>query len=74
MCDLKNHNLEVIYTVDLGWNEEHVVKWCKDCGAVVVDQESDGKFFKSIMEMKFPKVLYDFIELKKRSANGSGSF
>ena len=58
MCDGKNHNLKVIYSVDVGYREEHVVRWCKDCGAVVVDQESDGILFGNIVKMKFPKSLY----------------
>ena len=71
MCDLKNHNLEVIYVADGGWNEEHVVRWCRDCGAVVVDSESDNRLFGYVVKMRFPKFLYDFIDLKKRIKNGS---
>jgi hypothetical protein len=58
MCDLRNHNLRTIYVADNGWNEEHVVRWCEDCGAVVVDRESDNRRFGKIMKMKFPKILY----------------
>ena len=59
MCDLKNHNLEVIYVADAGWNEEHVVRWCIDCGAVVVDRESDNRRFGAVVSMRFPRHEYE---------------
>ena len=74
MCDLKNHDLQVIYTADVGWNEEHTVRWCADCGAVVVDTDSDNRVFAGrIMKMQFPEYLREFIEMKKRIKNGSNN-
>jgi hypothetical protein len=57
MCDGHNHNLEVIYKAEpLAWPVAHVVRWCRDCGAVVVDAEGDGRTYPgNVMEMKFPK-------------------
>lgn len=69
MCDLKNHNLEVVYVADVGWNEEHSVKWCRDCGAIVVDRESDNRRLGAVVKMQFPKFLYEFIEMRKRAVN-----
>ena len=42
MCDGKNHNLKVIarFGNDM---EEEVVRWCRDCGGVVVDLDFDGR-------------------------------
>lgn len=69
MCDGRHHNLQVIYEVDAGWNEEHVVEWCEDCGAVVVRRESDNRCFGDVVKMKFPKLLYEVIGIKRK--NGS---
>ncbi len=73
MCDGRNHNLIVIYSTCDAWNEERVVRWCTDCGAVVVDRESDGRLFGKIVKMKFPKVTYDLIKRKKQGGNWSSS-
>ena len=48
MCDLKNHNLIEIYRHRFWGPEDHVVRWCRDCGAVVVDVDVD--FFIHIIE------------------------
>ncbi len=42
MCDGRNHPLEVIYEHEQG-DESHVVRWCPDCGSIVVDFEMDGR-------------------------------
>lgn len=59
MCDGHNHNLTEIYynIIDHIGNSESV-KWCKNCGSVVVDIDSDGKTFSGrVMSMKFPTDL-----------------
>lgn len=59
MCDFKNHNLIEIYT-DGYYHERNVVRWCEDCGAIVVDTDADGRIYTGrIMKMKFPKSVYD---------------
>lgn len=42
---------------DLGWNEEAVVRWCPECGAIVIDKESDGRTLPG--KMMFPKILWE---------------
>ena len=56
MCKSGNHNLEVIYSIDSGdMFGKTVVRWCGDCGAVVVDKEFDGRVSPgAVMMMKFP--------------------
>jgi hypothetical protein len=55
MCDGTNHNLKVIY-VDNFSDHARVVRWCTDCGAVVVDIDVDGRTNPGgKMKMKFPK-------------------
>jgi len=55
MCDFSKHNLKVIYFDNFG-DHAKVVRWCIDCGAVVVDTEVDGRVNPGGgMKMKFPK-------------------
>lgn len=43
MCDRKNHPLIEIYRHGYEDSIQHVVRWCPECGAVVVDGELDGR-------------------------------
>ena len=55
MCDGHKHNLIVIISFNLLGSEKNVVRWCTDCGAVVVDGEYDGRTYPGkIVKMKFP--------------------
>lgn len=55
MCDGTNHNLKIIYNNSCV-DSENVVRWCADCGAVVVDKDVDGRTHPGyVMKMKFPK-------------------
>jgi hypothetical protein len=55
MCDGSNHNLKIIY-IDHGLFNETVVRWCEDCGAVVVDKDVDGRTYTGyVRKMQFPK-------------------
>ncbi len=42
MCDGRNHNLRTIMKTGQP-EEQKVVRWCKDCGSVVVDMDVDGR-------------------------------
>lgn len=43
-CKNGKHNLKVIYWHrSLRGNEEPTVRWCQNCGAVVVDIDFDGR-------------------------------
>lgn len=70
MCDLKNHNLKVLGRIPYGLDEEEkVVRWCQDCGGVVVDIDVDGRTMEpgGMRKMEFPGVLHQYIELKKQN-------
>lgn len=55
MCNGVNHNLIEIFRTCDSYDIESVVRWCKDCGAIVVDGEYDGRIAPGkIMRMKFP--------------------
>jgi valyl-tRNA synthetase len=63
MCDLVNHPLVELYRSSNSYDVDAVVRWCPDCGAVVVDEEYDGRVLAgSIMKMAFPKMV---VALKK---------
>ena len=59
MCDNVKHNLEEIFrTCSDSADVDIVVRWCKDCGAVVVDREMDGTTYAGdIVKMKFPTYV-----------------
>lgn len=37
--------------------EDRVVRWCKNCGAVVVDLENDNRLCGVIRELDYPNIL-----------------
>lgn len=56
MCINGKHDLIVIYSHRALYNEEPTVRWCVDCGAVVVDMDYDNRTNAGqIMKMKFPE-------------------
>lgn len=57
MCDGKNHNLKIIYRHNRQCdNGENVVRWCKDCGSVVVDIDVDNRTVNAggVVKMEHP--------------------
>lgn len=59
MCDGKNHNLIRIISTSYMNGIDHVVRWCQDCGAVVVDTDVDGRTLPgAFMKMQFPSTAY----------------
>ena len=71
-CKDGKHSLIVIYSVDAGWNEEHIVRWCENCGSIVVDRESDNRNFGRVMKMRFPAIIYRLNELVKENKDEEG--
>lgn len=57
MCNRTGHNLKVIYVArHSAYDEAAVVRWCEDCGAVVVDIDLDNRTHPgAIIQMQFPK-------------------
>jgi hypothetical protein len=50
------HDLIVVYRGHSDTLSEEVVRWCKECGAVVVDLDYDGRTNAGqILKMKLPK-------------------
>lgn len=67
MCDFVDHNLKEIWRQNGGdYSPSVVVKWCVDCGAVVVDAEFDGGVYAGrYMEMQFPVIINEYRNLRK---------
>ena len=63
MCDGKHHNLEEIAKFQSNIpGGDNVVRWCSDCGAIVIDVEIDNRIYPGKwMKMKFPKgeIVYE---------------
>ena len=64
-CDLDNcklglHPFEVIASFNGCWHETKVVRWCPECGAVVVDLDYDGRtkpgYYK---KLQYPNIVYE---------------
>ena len=67
-CLNKQHDLVEIY-VD-GYVDEpcSVVRWCRECGAVVVDKDYDGRVFAgNVMKMKIPKTFQKIWKYRKEN-------
>lgn len=63
--------LQILRRYDLGWNEKAVVRWCPNCGAVVIDQESDGRLFGSFVKMLFPQITKETLRKPKQRSHKS---
>jgi hypothetical protein len=63
-CLKGDHELIVIYE-DGDSNESNVVRWCPNCGSIVVDKDYDGRSNPGhIMNMKFVKNWKTLSRLK----------
>lgn len=58
LCKRGKHSLIVVYYEGSDENRaQPVVRWCEDCGAVVVDVDFDGRTHPGrLMQMKVPNV------------------
>lgn len=68
-CREGRHSLISIYT-EHGDDNHAVVRWCEQCGAVVIDEDMDGRISPGkVMSMQFPEfrrlASTTFTELKK---------
>ena len=56
-CKTGMHSLIEIYTKYRGQDETEVVRWCTECGSVVIDIDCDNRTYPgSIMKMKKPRI------------------
>ena len=60
MCDGHTYNFIIITEYDYTQMDSKVVRWCRDCGGVVVDRDYDGRTNPgAIMGMIFPSYKFD---------------
>ena len=58
MCNGKDHDLVDIMFKNMGFDEDAVVRWCKYCGAIVVDSDFDSRTNPGCYKkMMFPEIL-----------------
>lgn len=65
-CKQGNHELVMIYSFYEHGEDDAgiVVRWCKVCGAVVVDEDYDGRTKPgAYMRMKLPSVTEEYVKL-----------
>jgi valyl-tRNA synthetase len=58
MCDGKNHHLKEIFRApESPYDTEYVVRWCSECGAIVVDIDIDNRTSPGAgRKMEFPTI------------------
>lgn len=61
-CLAGKHDLVEILEVNAGFDTTHVVRWCRDCGSVVVDVDHDNRTQPGyVMQMRSPESIKTFI-------------
>lgn len=62
MCDFSKckkglHPFVTISSVDINLFEEKVIRWCPECGAIVVDMEVDGRLYPGhYKKIRYPNI------------------
>lgn len=66
-CKKGKHNLIEICSMSEDHISDCVVRWCKVCGAVVVDIDCDGRISPGrCVPMKFPKILRVYLANERK--------
>lgn len=57
----KGHELARIYSKAVGDDMFAALRWCRNCGAVVIDLDVDGRTTRpgGVMSMRFPQMALD---------------
>lgn len=57
-CLAGNHALIEIYRDRHSWDGSYkVVRWCRECGSIVIDEEFDNRTYPGrVMKMKHPQI------------------
>jgi hypothetical protein len=57
-CFKGKHDLIVVYRICRPYDEEEVVRWCRNCGSIVVDLDVDNRTHPGrIMKMESPRYI-----------------
>ena len=65
MCDFSKcrdgiHKFVKVMSISVGFDEEKAVRWCYECGAIVIDHDIDGR----IIPGHYSKLMYPNITKK----------
>lgn len=56
-CKKGLHPFKVISSSMVGFNEAKVVRWCPECGAIVVDMDSDNRTYAGYYKtLQYPNI------------------
>lgn len=69
----KGHVLIEVYKGRETFDSADVVRWCCNCGGVVVDKDTDGGTYPgAIRKMQFPALAADELERKNNDDRNRG--
>jgi hypothetical protein len=61
-CSNGSHTLVPVHVQEYGETASLIVNWCGYCGAVVIDEEVDGRIAPgSVMKMVFPHLAKEHL-------------
>lgn len=67
MCQNGEHQLEDILEYDETAVDWCVVRWCRECGGIVIDVDYDDRTNSGqVMRMKFPRIIDELVELQEK--------
>ena len=67
-CTKGNHDLIVIARSNISTGTEKVVRWCRTCGAIVVDLDVDGNTNPGYYEkLRAPALAVDISKINSRN-------
>jgi hypothetical protein len=56
-CHKGQHPLVEVFRASTGFDIDHVVRWCSNCGAIVVDVDHDNRTHPgAVMQMRLPAL------------------
>lgn len=57
-CKQGSHPFKIIASFENCWHESKVVRWCQECGAVVVDLDYDGRIKPGYYKkLQYPNIV-----------------
>lgn len=60
------HPLIEITSIDMAYDCEKVIRWCPECGAIVVDMDCDGRTYPGhYRKMMIPKMRHKSNDSKR---------
>jgi hypothetical protein len=64
-CFDGHHDLMVVASYGNDYDGDRVVRWCQDCGSIVVDIESDGRLIANHVKMRAPLITRESLAIRE---------